>query len=309
MFNNLYNKNTKNRSLQVRLKRTREHVMRIGLMIDPIDSMLSYEKNLELAVDLGFRLLQLWYKDVIANYPGEPEAFRQKLEGMGIELSSLAAYTDIVDPERSREQSTGLFREVIDYAERAGIGYVITESGGKPGELEVWDEMISRFQEITDYAASRKVTVLVENGPGVLVGTTDLMLKMMRELGSDHIGINFDPANLVLIPEDVLDAVERLGDYIMNTHAKDGILLERGSQREIPVEHIFHIPEGEGFIHIPEGVQWVLPPVGEGDVPFEEYINALRGIDFKGDLIIEFQGGGSRRDAITKSKAFLEKLL
>ncbi len=101
--------------------------------------------------------------------------------------------------------------------------------------------MISRFSELAEHAGSRGVVVLVENGPGVMVGSTELMLRMIKELNSDNIGINFDPANLVLIPDDVVNAVTALGSNILDTHAKDSILLKRGSGRSVPQEHIFVI--------------------------------------------------------------------
>jgi sugar phosphate isomerase/epimerase len=49
--------------------------------------------------------------------------------------------------------------------------------------------------------------------------------------------------------------------------------------------------------------------VGEGDVPFENYMDALAGIGFEGDLIIEFQGGGNREEAVVQSRGYLKRLL
>jgi sugar phosphate isomerase/epimerase len=113
----------------------------------------------------------------------------------------------------------------------------------------------------------------------------------------------------VLVPDDVVQTVIRVGKHIRDTHAKDAILLSGSSKRAVPEEHIFSVPEGEDFIHIPDGVQWVLPPVGDGDVPFSDYLTALKQQGFDGDLIIEFQGGGNRENAIIRSRDFLQGLL
>ena len=304
--------------------------MKIGLMIEPIDPGLSYTENLKKASELGFKVVQLWYKDIVAQSRGDHKQFLKMLKSLGLELKSLGAYTDIIDPDIPRVTIMKNFKKVIDFASEADVRFVITESGGRPGLLEGWDEMISRFSELAEHAGSRGVIVLVENGPGVMVGSTELMLRMMRELNSENIGINFDPANLVLIPDDVVKAVKALGSYIMDTHAKDSILLKKGSGRLVPdnrlavpdnrlavpdnrlavlEEHIFVMPKGEDFIHLPEDVTWVLPPIGEGDVPFEEYISALKKTGFKGDLIIEYQGGGNREKAVIQCKEYLEKIL
>ena len=58
-----------------------------------------------------------------------------------------------------------------------------------------------------------------------------------------------------------------------------------------------------------DGVSWVLPPVGDGDVPFADYLKALVRVGFEGDLIIEFQGGGSREEAMVRSRNYLQELL
>lgn len=283
--------------------------MRIGLLIDPIDSNLSYRQNIEKASDLGFKVIQLWFRDMVSRSQGHPDEIVELLQKLGLELKSLAAYMDILDPNRDWDAIFGDMRGAIDFAAEAHVGYVVTESGGVPGRLEEWEEMIGRFTKLADYAASRDVVLLVENGPGVLVNSGELMVRMMAEIDSPHLGINFDPANLELVSDDVIQAVRALGKLIRDTHAKDAILLPDGSERSVPEEHIFSVPEGEEFIHIPEGVRWVLPPVGDGDVPFPDYLGALRQGGFDGDLIIEFQGGGSREEAIVRSRSYLEGLL
>jgi sugar phosphate isomerase/epimerase len=283
--------------------------MRVGLLIDPIDPSLTYTENLKKASDLGFEVVQLWHKDIKSHISEKPKEFQKKLRDLGLELKSLAAYTDILDPRRSWEDIYSDLKEAVRYAADSKVRYVVTESGGVPGKLDEWDEMITRFSQLADYGEKFEVIVLVENGPGVLVDGTDLMLRMMKEINSDYVGINFDPANLNLVPDNVVEAVSKLGNFIKDTHAKDSILLKNGTERHVPEEHIFVMPEGEGFIHVPRGVRWVLPPVGEGDVPFSDYIEALKKGNFSGDLIIEYQGGGSREEAIDRSKMYLEQLL
>ncbi len=283
--------------------------MRIGLLIDPIDPELSYRENIEKAADLGFKVVQLWYRDMVSESQGHPVDILGLLQELGLELKSLAAYMDILDPKRTWDAIFDELKGAIDFAAEAQVGFVVTESGGVPGKLEEWDEMIKRFSKLTEYAASRGIVLLVENGPGVLVSNRVLMVRMMTAIDSPFLGINFDPANLILVPDDVARAVHELGKHIRDTHAKDAILLPRGSERKVPEEHIFVVPEGEEFIHLPDGVRWVLPPVGDGDVPFADYLGALESSEFSGDLIIEFQGGGNREEAIVRSRNYLEGLL
>jgi sugar phosphate isomerase/epimerase len=199
--------------------------MRVGLLIDPIDPDLSYEDNLKKASELGIRVVQLWYRDIHSHIEGKARDVLQLLGDLELELKSLAAYTDILDPKRGWDEVFDELKRAIDFAAEARIRWVVTESGGVPGKLNEWDALIDRFSQLLNYAGSCGVVVLVENGPGVLVNNAKLMLKFMKELNSDWVGINFDPANLNLVPDDVLGAVETLGGYIRDTHAKDSILL------------------------------------------------------------------------------------
>jgi len=285
--------------------------MRVGLLIDPIDPRLSYVDNLKKAAQMGFRLVQLWYKDLVENVKGGAKELAKTLGDLDLELKSLAAYTDLVDPRRSRAEIIDFMKGAIRYAADAGVRLVVTESGGVPGKHEDWDELVGRLRELVQAAKSAGVALLVENGPGVLVNDTKLMLRMMDEVGVEGFGINFDPANLNLVPDNVVSAVQKLGPFIVDTHAKDSVLLTGSFERDRDVleEHVFRVPEGEEFIHIPEGVEWALPPIGEGDVPFHEYLAALKKNRFAGDLLIEYQGGGSRERAILQSRRHLEKLL
>jgi len=283
--------------------------MRIGLLIDPIVPDLSYRDNLRRAAGLGFEVVQLWYRDMVSESRGNPADTVSLLKDLGLELKSLAAYTDVLDPKREWEEIFGELREAIDFASSAGVRCVVTESGGEPGGLELWGELIRRFSQLVSHAVSRDVILLVENGPGVLVNDIELMSRLMSDLDSSHLGINFDPANLVLVPDDVIRAVQVLGAHIRDTHAKDAILIKEGSRRQVPEEHVFRMPEGEEFIHLPKDVRWVLPPVGEGDVPFENYVAALKGVGFEGDLISEVQGGGNREEAVVQSREYLTRLL
>ena len=116
--------------------------MKIGLMIEPIDPGLSYIENLKKASDIGFEVVQLWYKDIVAQSGGDHKQFLKMLKSMGLELKSLGAYTDIIDPDIPRDTTMTNFKKIIDFASESDVRFVVTESGGIPGHLEGWDEMI-----------------------------------------------------------------------------------------------------------------------------------------------------------------------
>ena len=106
-----------------------------------------------------------------------------------------------------------------------------------------------------------------------------------------------DPANLVMVTgDDPVQAVYNLRDYIVHTHAKDGIkLLDRDPEVIYGViEDV--IQEGEAFREV---------PLGEGDVPFVDYLRALEDIGYRGFLTIEREVGGDPAGDIALAAEFL----
>jgi sugar phosphate isomerase/epimerase len=75
----------------------------------------------------------------------------------------------------------------------------------------------------------------------------------------------------MLGPFDHIGGVKVLGDYIVHTHAKDGICLMRGEGGK-PNEYLE-------------------VPLGEGSVAFPHYLKALDAIGYTGYLTIEREAG------------------
>ena len=58
--------------------------------------------------------------------------------------------------------------------------------------------------------------------------------KFLDSLLSRGVAVNLDPANLVMVTDDdPVEAVYTLKDYIVHTHAKDGILLKKTDPKVI----------------------------------------------------------------------------
>ena len=138
---------------------------------------------------------------------------------------------------------------------------------------------------LAEYADSVGARFAVETGP-----ETSAVLKAFLDSlgGSKGVGVNLDPANLVMVTgDDPVVAVHNLKDYIVHTHAKDGVMLHRGNP-----EYIY------GVVHpVPEefqGIQYFAEvPLGQGNVHFDTYLAALDEIGYKGFLTIERECGNT----------------
>ncbi len=111
------------------------------------------------------------------------------------------------------------------------------------------------------------------------------MRAFLDSLGAKGLRVNYDPANLVMVADDdPVQGVYVLREYIIHTHAKDGIR------------------KGENL--------WQEVPLGKGSVDFDKYLAALNDIGYKGYLTIEREVGDNPAADIKMAVEFLkEKLL
>ena len=125
--------------------------------------------------------------------------------------------------------------------------------------------------------------------------------------------VNFDPANLVMCVDDrPEEALKYLGKYVVHTHAKDGIMLQKKVDEAIKInanalqldedakKHAQMIEMGEKFIEL---------PLGQGDVDFDVYLPALRNTGFDGFLTIEREVGDDPVADISMAVGFLREKL
>ena len=148
--------------------------------------------------------------------------------------------------------------------------------------------------ELAEYADSLKAHFAIETGP-----ETGATLKaFLDSLGSRGVAVNMDPANLVMVTgDDPAAAVRTLGNYIVHTHAKDGVRYHYRDPEEVYGMAESHIVTDPSFAEV---------PLGEGGVDWDAYLNALREIGFKGFLTIEREVGDQPYEDIAKAVEFLK---
>lgn len=159
--------------------------------------------------------------------------------------------------------------------------------------------MLNACREIGRYAEQNDVIFAAETGPEKAV----TLKNFLDNVNSKGIGVNLDPANLVMVvADDPVEAVYTLKDYIVHTHAKDGIMLKQCNP--VAVYDAFAECGINGFDF---GAFFNEVPLGEGDVDWDDYLKALFEIGYKGFLTIEREVGENPEDDIRKSVDFLRK--
>ena len=139
----------------------------------------------------------------------------------------------------------------------------------------------------------------VETGPE----KADTLRRFLDAIGSRGVSVNLDPANLAMCAgDDPVNAVHTLKDYIVHTHAKDGLRLRAADTRRLYAPTFYGL-EPETWDCIRE------VPLGEGGVKWDEYLAALKNIGYDGFLTVEREVGERPSEDILKAVAFLKEKL
>ncbi len=190
-------------------------------------------------------------------------------------------------------------KRILDLAKELGTDVVTTHIGVVPTDKSNprYAVMQEACAELSRYADSLEAHFAIETGPEV-----SMVLKgFLDSLGSRGVAVNLDPANLVMVTgDDPVQAVYNLKDYIVHTHAKDGIKLHDNNPEVVYGIIEDEIPTGEGFREV---------ALGEGSVPFNNYLAALDDIGYRGFLTIEREVGDDPAADISLAANFLRDLM
>ncbi|RKP46718.1 sugar phosphate isomerase/epimerase [Cohnella endophytica] len=238
----------------------------------------------------------------------ERRGWKSYIESLGLQVSALVGdlgghgFQDKSANAAKIEKS----KRILDLAVELGTNIVTTHIGIVPEDRnsEVYESMHVACSELSRYAKGMNAYFAIETGP-----ETSAHLKgFLDGLGSKGVSVNFDPANMVMVTgDDPVQGVYTLRDYIVHTHAKDGIRLREVDPRLIygalgfdPLDHAKIARDAES------GDAFREVPLGTGGVDWDGYLKALRDIGYEGYLTIEREVGANPEADIAAAVQFLK---
>ena len=171
---------------------------------------------------------------------------------------------------------------MMDLAVDLGTNVITTHIGHVPEDenSEKYKNVCKTIEALGKYGDSIGVCFATETGPERAVKLRGILEKVDTKSAK----VNLDPANFVMLcGQDPVEAVHVLKDYIVHTHAKDGIKTGETTYQELPL--------------------------GTGNVPFMEYLAALRDEGYDGFLTIERECGDTPEKDIQLAFDFLTNAL
>jgi sugar phosphate isomerase/epimerase len=167
-------------------------------------------------------------------------------------------------PPATRDAREKRMKEVADFGVRVGASGIATHIGFVPEDVSAPDYISVRdlVRRICDYATKLDLTFALETGQE----RAEVLLRFIRDVDRPNLGINFDPANMILYGTgDPVEALRALAPHVLSVHCKDGDWPPPGDPIALGEER----------------------PLGAGAVGVERFLRELARVGYRGPLAIE----------------------
>jgi sugar phosphate isomerase/epimerase len=205
------------------------------------------------------------------------------------------SYTDIPTveqtvgfiPPATRAERLNRTLEVSDFAAAIGVKSIACHVGFVPADPENADYLAVRemVRKVCDHAAHHGQTFALETGQE----PAEHLLDFFTRVGRENLGINFDPANMVLYGTgDPIQALELLAPHVISVHGKDGTWPPKGAPHALGTE----------------------VPLGQGAVGMEQFMAKLKQVGYTGTVNVEreVENYDQKKADVAMGIALLKKL-
>lgn len=236
-------------------------VRRVQMSIDPLREGGAWSDAAKTLADAGVRVVSAMFMTVGEDY-STMEAIRR---------------TGGVVPDATWDATWANVQQMVPIARKLGVSLVTMHAGFLPHDPgdPAYGKLNGRLGQIADLCAAAGLKLGLETGQE----DADTLVSFLRRLNRPNVGVNFDPANMILYDKgDPIDALRKLAKHVLQCHIKDA------TRTTVP---------GEWGAEV---------AVGRGEVDWAAFFDVLKRIDFTGDLAIEREAGEQRVADIIAAK-------
>jgi sugar phosphate isomerase/epimerase len=209
--------------------------------------------------------------------------FRHLLRAHNLELTALGCpLRRGLDSAENQQPRIEHVQKVLTLSYDLGPRVVIVQAGTVPEDAQSpRANLLSESLRALAQHGDRSGTVLaLETGlePG------SKLAAFLDRFDTGALGVNLDPANLLLHGFDPYESIQALGRRIVHAHAKDA-RQDRASRAAQEV------------------------PLGHGDIDWMKFLGVLEEVEYRGWLVIERESGDNRLADVAAGVSFLRRLL
>ena len=173
-------------------------------------------------------------------------------------------------PQAYRAMRMNELKECARFANLLEVKDICTHMGFIPENPcePLYADFIVALRHLVKFYGSFDIKLNMETGQETPV----TLMRVLHDINESNLGLNFDPANLLMYGKaNPIDALYLLGKYVNGVHAKDGEYPTNGT--ELGLEK----------------------PLGKGSVNIEQFIKALFDIGYSGAITIEREISGEQQ--------------
>ena len=188
-----------------------------------------------------------------------------------------------VVPDGTWEENWENIQAVASLAKSMDIGLVTFHAGFLPHDERdpEFTKLLHRIRLVADVFAAQGIDLGFETGQE----TAAALLAFLEKLKRPNVGVNFDPANMILYDKgNPIEALRILAPWLKQCHLKDA----RKTRQP--------------------GTWGDEVPVGAGEVNWGEFFRVLEEVKFSGHCCIEREAGNQRLADIRTGREFVESL-
>jgi L-ribulose-5-phosphate 3-epimerase len=197
-------------------------------------------------------------------------------------LETIKATGGVV-PDATWPQNWQNAQAIVEIAARLGLKFVMFHAGFLPHDPgdPAYAKLRGRLAQLAELFAARGIALGFETGQEE--ATT--LAAFLKDLNQPNVGVNFDPANMILYAKgDPIAALRTLRPWLRQCHIKDANLTK------VPGTW------GEEVV------------VGTGQVDWKAFCQVLASTGFTGDLCLEREAGEQRAKDLAAGRDFLRHL-
>ncbi|MCK4601181.1 MAG: sugar phosphate isomerase/epimerase [Phycisphaerae bacterium] len=255
--------------------------LEIGVIVPLVNEP---EPEMQKVADLGLRSCQVvsWDPAVWTDRTGE--RLIAAAEKLGVEITTFwsgypgPAVWNFIEgpttiglvPPEYRQMRVEVLKKAADFAAKLKLASITTHVGFLPENPNdpMYDGAVGAIGQVAGHCADLGIGFWFETGQETPV----TLLRTIERVATGNLGINLDPANLILYGKaNPIDALDVFGKFVRGVHAKDGLYPTDGDNLGKEV------------------------PLGEGKVNFPALAAKLKSLGFAGALTIEREIAGEQQ--------------
>lgn len=185
-----------------------------------------------------------------------------------------------VVPDATWDENWSNIRRIAEIASDMGLRFVSFHAGFLPHDESDPDfaKLSERIAQIADLFGECGIDLGCETGQE----TAETLRSFLEKMNRPNLGVNFDPANMLLYDKgDPVAALRELAPWLKQVHIKDA------TRTKTPGEW------GEEVV------------VGTGEVDWKSFFKALDDLDYRGAFAIEREAGDQRVADIRTAREFI----